>query len=440
MRNHLKTLAGISLLFAASALQAEPLQLGAVPWPTIHQSSRGGKSSLLPGPVPGAVEVHHFATDNEGINQLHGRNFFYFQEMGTGLIKAYRLDTMDMTGVPEHQFNLKASYPFSGGGLIDNRQRLWWTTPNQLVRLDEDLSHPVFSEAFPNISSWNGLNFLPDGNMLVTSMGSAALIVSTEPAILSPTKEPKFLIRTRIDMRDITWKGVRILSDQTFTPSRPVTDLAGAFYIVAGRYLLRWEFDSNTRSMKKEFTWAYRVSDGEDPLGSSNAVVTGNRVCANSLPPGGSTISSTVHCVTQAEGRLVFKSIPFPDAKGSPGMHNLGFSVSRGLLIFLSGTKDGKGGLAALRLSDGSIAWRLPLAEVSNAFALSDTSGFLYVSDMATGSGISRFLAVDLSDGAENVLFSVPTAAGPNSSLWAIGKDGDVFAPVEGGFYRIRNR
>lgn len=428
----------------SSVIDTPTLRLATVAWPILHGNERASKSSPLPGPlgsssastsgsVAGSLKVLYSPPLNKGVVQLLGRKYYYHQEMQTGLIRAF--DPANPRTVIA-SYDLGPSYPFSAGGIIDQFNRLYYTSDKKLIRLEEDLSSPVFSEPFVVSSSWNGVDFLPDGNLLVTSMGANAVVLGTNPV------NGRLPILQEIDLRNIRWKGRRLLGEGNLPNGdllkgpRPVGE-NGSFYMTIDRYLVRWSQDARTGRMKGDFDWVFELPGdlSGHSFGSSNAIILSGRICANTTPPEDQT--SVLLCIDSSSTKLLFRSKPVPTVLGAPGLHNLGSLEKEGILLMVARNSDLVGGFGAVDARNGKVLWSVALPRVSEAFTISAATRHAYLSYRPEPEGNLHILGIDVLTGKSKVILELPVDEDPSAALWLIGKQKDLFAPVPGGFVRI---
>lgn len=406
------------------------LKLDETPWPFIHHDPKGSKSSSYCAPrstSPSFVESKVVAFEPSIVN-LHGRRYFYVQGALSGLV--YAIDPENI-GTPSgiiNTFYPGAVYPYSGGGVIDSNHRLWWTNETKLISVAEDLSDPVYSQDLPS-GVWNGSSLLADGNMLVTGNRIYAVVGTQKVG-------DNFPIISQGEFPFPTQPGS---GEEEGLGPRPVSDDSGHFYFVTSKSVERVTYDISSKTLiKTSSDWGSSISS-EITLGISNAVIVGDKVCANS--DSHSTSPMYVFCFNKNDGTAYPPFEPFPGAMDIESTwHTLGSVPEENLLIVIGSSPSGSAGISAFNLNDMKRRWYVSLHNVSNAFSISTQSKRVYISSRKNLLSNFEIHSIDYRNGSDSIIYSDKIQGMPGKSLGIVGLQGNIFVPYALGMIRLQDK
>lgn len=428
-----------------------PISLAQSDWPVIHQNNAGTKASEFETPMDSRVSIDKWTLPNSTVLSLIGDNYIYHQAATGGKISAFKVD--DLAQGPVHEMDLEAVFR-TGGGLIDSNKRLWWTADDKLVRLDEDLSGAILSQAmqptiadslagsdFPYI---NGITLLSDSNILVTSVGQYAWIIST-----TVNENNELPIVQQINWQDLTVNGSSILAEETRFSPRPIIDEEGNIVIVSVNYMLKLNYNSTTRNFDSEVLWAFanpeNISEpNASSLAISHAVKINDLTCVASAPMDIQNVQQ-VYCVNAQNGQLAHHFEPFPAAFGARALHTLGGLSQENWLVTIVNSNDNSGGMRVYDLHTGlALGERITLNNISEAFVISTQNKHAYISHKIAENEMA-VLAVDLKAGSVTHVYQTeltdPRSISSNlaPSLSAMGEQG-LYIPLPDGLIRISSK
>lgn len=397
-------------------------------WPMIHCTPAGTKKSLLPGPISDDVEIEHFQGESSSIVITIDDDLVYYQQ-AQNTIDCFSVDDF---GKPLNTVDLNATFPAVGGNVVDREGHVYFTRFGQLIRFDRGLKNPVVSENLePADALYNGVGFMIDGNLLVTSTRFAHVV--------SPRarKGGKLPVLSTTDLRQSAVDGVPTFASRMFGP-RPVYDDQGGVYMNGLDYLAKLTYAPQITKLQTMPQWAFRCPQAGGNLTLANPMLVGDNVWTISNPPADQPMQ--LYCVAQNNGALVGQCTPFPTALGQTSAHTLGAVPSANLILAICDTADRSGGMVAIDSRTLDVRWRLPLSQISQAFAISEASGVAYISAWSADERRIDFLSIRLEDGQPTILTSVASDSAPPASLPSVGPGGNLFYPTSDGCLKIRQR
>ena len=256
-------------------------------WPVIHQNNQSTKDTLMLGPeVLDESKVDEWLTFNT-VLLLLGENYLYQQPGQDTSIYAY--DPNNLSAGPVFRVNLGASFPDVGGGIIDYSGNLWFNLQDRIVRLSEDLSSATYSEhmadTFPATVTPknNGMTLFSDGNILSTSTGKDAWLVST-----AVNENNEFPVIIYFDFTQLQLNDEFILADETQFSPRPVLNDNDEFIIMSESYMVKLRYDAELKTIDNNIIWAFRNPENNTSIQStiaiSHAVIMADKTCAATGP------------------------------------------------------------------------------------------------------------------------------------------------------------
>ena len=394
-------------------------------WPMIHCSPDGTKNGPLPGPVEGDVETQAFEGGTPPIVITVDDDYVYYQQQ-QNMIDCFKVDDFSK---PIKSVNLQAAFPTVGGNVVDDQGRVYFTRFGNLIRFDPGLENPVVSEELaPADALYNGVGFMVDGNLLVTSQ--------TFAHVVSPNAENgKLKVLSTTDLRESAYEGVPTFAPRSFGP-RPVYDDSGGVYFNGEHFIAKLNYFPQITQLAAMPLWAFRNPQVGGTFTLSNPILVNDQVWTISQPPADQPMQ--LFCLQTSNGELLGQNTPFPMALGQISAHTLGAVPKINRVFVICNTEDSSGGVVAIDSSTMDTLWHLPLPSLSEAFAISEASGRLYISALNADADKIEIWSIDIATGEGTVLADVPSTNPPAMSLPSLGPDGNLFYPVLNGCLKIR--
>lgn len=415
----------------------QPIRLADTAWPMIHCTSEGTKEAVGSAPVRLVEDVQFFDPGSDALKNGTasvlmpiGARYLYYQAAQNWI---FALDPDDIRR-PRFRFSTAGlGFPQVAGGVVDNEGHVWWTIENQIVRLDEDLSNPVYSEPMtPAKLGYNAVNIMPDGNLLAVCKLAAHIVSSRPKAGALP-----LLSSTNLQ---------RIFQLPLPTPQqplipRPVDDGKGNLYFCAGQTVCRLRYDARRQRLLPKPVWSFTTPLEVGIYAYADPVLINGRVWAITGSTGDTTSPMLLSCLDAETGAVRGQSMPFPTVLDSTTWHTLGGAPQMGLVIAICNTgNDDGGGVVAIDQETLDVVWRFPLKNIGEAFCLSEATGRVYISSMESDDGAPlRFWAISLKTGQGTLLHERPSEEVPPNSLPSIGYDGNLYYPTPSGLVKLQN-
>lgn len=422
-------------------------------WPVIHANDAATKVSAVRGPGSSArYELIGPGAGAPGASMLSiaDSQYLYAQAdpSAGSILRAFRRDSSGSL-IVDAQADLGAPYPQTGGGAIDTLSRVWFTkSGGRLIRFCAGLQAPVESDplaakipAAKRPTNFNSVTLLNDNTVLVGTMDPWLFVVGSEPDATG-----KLPLLSTLNFLTLTApNGVKVLAGETNFNSRPVTERIGGtqyLYQVSKNYLTKLVYVPAKRSLS--IVWATKVPKPADAtLAVSNPIIVGTLVCGTSHPMNAtSQARQRVFCLDTATGQPATSFVAFPNAqRGAQAWHTLGaFTGTNGnpYLVTILNTTDTTGGIAALDLTTGKVAWVFNTANISESFAISQQAKTVYFTRRASAGAPFQLLGLDLTSGAPKLTLDIAeTRAVSAKVLPSLLSNGDLIYPVPEGLVRV---
>lgn len=407
----------------------DALDLSGTSWPMIHCRPEGTKNCPLPGPA-NTSPTSQFLQDVSVIIMVTGRDLLYLQPNADQLF-CYAFNDLSK---PVHRVEFGAQYPQVGGGVVDDQGNLWFTRNGNMVRFSEGLLDPIISETFtPTDAIYNGLGLMTDGNALITSTTWAHVLAT------SLNDAGGFSLLSSLNLTEVSYEGVNVFPDSgPKLASRPVYGDNDGVYMNSAEYLVKMRYDKENTRLDPQPVWALEDPQQNGRINLSNPILVNENVWAVSQPTQDQPMP--VYCVSRDNGALIQTIVPFPQALGKYSDHTLGADPDRGLVFVICNDNAGKGGVAAINISNFDVAWRLPLNNISEAFGLSVPSGPLYISNQENEDAPFSVWAIALENGEGRIIYTREADGNPPPSLPSIGPDGNLYYPYNDGLIRLQDK
>lgn len=422
-------------------------------WPVIHANDAATKVSAVRGPGSSArYELVGSGAGAPGASMLSiaDSQYLYAQAdpSAGSILRAFRRDPSGSL-IVDAQADLGAPYPQTGGGAIDTLSRVWFTkSGGRLIRFCAGLQAPVESgplatniPAANRPTNFNSVTLMIDNTVLVGTMDPWLFVVGSEPD--STGKLPLLATLDFLTMTDRT--GTAVLAGETNFNSRPVTERIGGkqyLYQVSRNYLTKLVYVPASRSLS--IVWATKVPKPSDAtLAVSNPIIVGAWVCATSHPANATSSSrQRVVCLDKNTGQPTRTMTAFPNApRGAQAWHTLGSFVGsngRPYVVTILTTTDASGGIAALDLTSGKVAWVYNTANISESFAISQSRAMVYFTRRTSPSTPFQIVGLDLATGQPKLTLDIAeTTAMPSKVLPSLLSNGDLIYPVAEGLIRV---
>jgi hypothetical protein len=412
-------------------------------WPVIHQNNQSTKDNLTVGPeVLDQSKIDEWLTSNT-VLLLLGENYLYQQPGQDTSIYAY--DPNNLSAGPVFQVNLGVSFPDVGGGIIDDNGNLWFNLQDRIVRLSEDLSSPTYSEnmedTFPGtvFPKNNGMTLFSDGNILSTSTGKDAWLVST-----AINENNEFPVLAYFDFTQLQLNDEFILADETQFNPRPVLNDNDEFIIMSESYMVKLRYDTELKTIDNNIIWVFKNPENsnsiQSTIGISHAVIMADKTCA-ATGPITDAVTMKVYCVDSGSGVLLNEFEPFPNAPGARALHNLGgFRDTNSLVAIVNDTTgNGNAGVAVFDLTQNSQVGESVLFNfISESFVLAAGNQRIYLAKRDSLEEPFQILSIVVSTGEYTTIYESDASGPPRAGLGAVGEFG-LYFPTPEGLVHIRN-
>ena len=354
----------------------------------------------------------------------------------------YAYDLEDIAAGPVFSYDMENTFPNVGGGIIDQSNHLWFTTENYVVRLSEELDDPIFSQpmGLPTSDSdsshrdlvYNGLTLLPTGDLLATTNGPLASIVSTRPT------QGYLPVISNLDLRLLVREAGVNIAQEEWDP-RPVVDAEGGIYMASTHHIYKFNYLSGSSTL--ELDWHYERELGpERDFTRGSPVLVAGRICIKSEPyySGGQL---DILCLDTETGETREVLTPSLIATGgSSSCHQLAASKSHNSLIVYTGGYHPASGIAVYDLDRGEMAWSKPMKGLVSSIAIAEHAGIIYLAARPLQNRTLRIMAVPIDGSEVSVLHSLNVLKHTDNTkagLPALDDEGRLFFPTVDGFVQL---